>query len=233
MNSFESYEYAGYIIPGAILLLGLMSLIWTTDGIKGKFGLSEIGIFLIVVFVLGHLLHAIGHFVDQRPPWSCEGGTYGQNLIVFGPDQDLLSAREFEALANKIKDKFYVDMTTLKATDPADVLTWCNVVMRIAGEVTTAKRSALADTLMRDYGLYLGLAGSFILLLVLLPLALLLRLRPDWLVRKGDRDHSSIRWARVVSVLSILLLASSISLLRLIYFGRSYARELFLEFLAT
>jgi hypothetical protein len=239
VSSFDSYEYAGYIVPGAILLLGLIFLFpKLTEKFgsveKDKFGLGEIGIFLVIAFTLGHLQHASGHFFDQWPPKSCIGGLYGTNEVVYDRvNQTVLSPMELEKLAKKLKDKFEVDVSGLNLQDGKDLLVWCNVMFRMIGDVYNAKRGALLDTYIRDYGLYLGLAAAFIVLALSLPFAVIFpHSRPGWLVQKDAQGRLTLGRLRFAAILLLLFGATYMALYRLFYFARLYVNELFLQFIA-
>src|ERR1700690_2436751 len=83
MSSFDPYEYVGYIVPGAVLLLGpLLFCRWVWEHLKKDSPVKAIASFLIVTFVLGHLLHASSHWVETRLLGWCEGGVYGTNAVV-------------------------------------------------------------------------------------------------------------------------------------------------------
>ena len=120
---------------------------------KTKSEFSELAAFVIIAFVLGHVLHALSHYIDQRPPWSCEGGIYGPNMVVYArQNQDLLSPKERDRLAELVKQQFDVNINDVKLDEREHLIAWCNVLTRITGAVYASKRGALADTLMRDYG---------------------------------------------------------------------------------
>jgi predicted O-methyltransferase YrrM len=81
MNSFETYEYVRYVIPWAVLLLGLMSIFWTTQTGNGKFGIGE-----------------IGRAASRPRDWYCGLGTpYGPPRVVcplYGAVDDRYDCRD-------------------------------------------------------------------------------------------------------------------------------------------
>lgn len=229
MSSYDTYEYTGYIVPGTVLLLGLILLCpRAREWMKAEFGDAKIElavIFVIVAFTLGHLLHGLGHFVDQLPKTSCKGGISGTNAIILYKDhQDLLSDDELSKLAKAVEDSFYVKMMRdLTLSEKKDRIIWCNVTIRISSTVHHDNRGGLLDIFIRSYGLYLGLSAALITLMIgtLMVVALPLD-RPPWMTR----PHAGI-------MLLSLLVASTLTVWRMFYFGELYARELFLAFLAV
>lgn len=240
MSSFNSYEYAGYIIPGAILLLGLILLFpllrerfVNIGDDKQKFGFSELGIFLMIAFALGHALHASGHFFDQWHPKSCTGGIYGTNVVVYDRNQSVLSAKEMDELSKKVEAKYDVRMSGLNLRDPKDLLVWCNATFKMIDDVYVAKRNGLLDTYLRDYGLYLGLAAAFtILVLAFFAILVLPRIRPSWLMKDDAQGYPILRWALAGELLMFLFVGAFISFYRFFYFAWLYVGELYLQFIS-
>jgi len=62
---FDAYDYIGYIAPGATMLLCLAYLFpWIREQLgTGESAATEIGAFVLIAFVLGHILHQLGHFI--------------------------------------------------------------------------------------------------------------------------------------------------------------------------
>jgi hypothetical protein len=228
MPSFDLYEYVGYIVPGSVLLICLMALCpWITrKQTGGETSAANIGTFLIVAFLLGHFLHVVPHSVEKKFGLSCEGGLYGQNEIVTDPaNQGLLSASELEDLRTKVSGQFKVNMRGLTLNKSQDFIAWCNVLLRIQDTVRHEKRGALLDTFIKDYGLYLGLTTAFgltILLCIVLIVA-----------RVPRRQIVSVPITQILIVGVISAIGGSLALIRLLYFGRLFTRELLLSFLAV
>jgi ABC-type Fe3+ transport system permease subunit len=65
-RTFDFYEYAGVIVPGAVLMLGLCFLFPDARDMLGKDGLTfgEFGVFVIVAYAVGQLVQGIGNFID-------------------------------------------------------------------------------------------------------------------------------------------------------------------------
>jgi hypothetical protein len=219
MPSFDLYEYVGYIVPGSVLLVCLMPL---CPWIKSEFSggtLANVGVFLIVTFLLGHFLHVVAHGIEKELQLACEGGVYGEDAAVNHPGT-LLTAAELEDLSTKVEQKFKVK---LKAPI-TDYVEWCNITLRIEDAVNSAKHGALLSTFIKDYGLYLGLTTAFGLVFVIyFPLAF-----------AGTRPISvppPRMQVRIVFLIS--LIGFCLALYRMLYFARLFTREQFVSFLAV
>ena len=65
-KDFDPYELIGVITPGTIVALLLTIEAPAFRGLLGKDGLSigDFGLFVLVAFVLGHLVHAVGNLLE-------------------------------------------------------------------------------------------------------------------------------------------------------------------------
>jgi hypothetical protein len=238
MPSFDFYEYVGYIVPGSILLVCVMSLCpWVRAQFSGGPAV-EIGSFVIITFLLGHFLHFAAHSLEAFNRSSCEGGIYGQNILMTDPkDQHLLSQLEYRKFDKKINDLFDIDIKTLTPlTEKENLIAWCNVVLRIQDSVRHAQRGALLDTFVKDYGLYLGLTTAFALVFLLcLPLicASVVRIKRIPYISFRKNRFESIPLSRILLIAGAAVIGGMMSLDRLLYFGDLFDRELFSSFLAV
>ncbi|MFZ0845978.1 MAG: hypothetical protein WAM62_09320 [Pseudolabrys sp.] len=234
MSTYDTYEYVGYIIPGAILLVGVMFFCrWIRTQFEKGSPAETIGSFIIIAFVLGHMLHATAHWIEARFTNSCEGNVRGTNLVINDrQNQDLLSAAELTDLTTAVSTRYKVKMETLDLQNKVDLVEWCNVLWRIGIDVHAVKKGALSDIFIRDYGLYLGLATAISLLLLCSLLVVLFpRFRPKW-ITSLEKRRAHLKWPLVVAMFSVLIILDALMLWRLHYFGRLYARQLFLALLS-
>lgn len=237
MPTFDLYEYVGYIVPGSILLICLMPFCpWIRDQFnKGTF--TQVGIFLIVSFLFGHFLHAVAHEIERWHGGFCEGGVYGENIVVTNPDnQPLLTSAELTQLHLRILQMGIDLPKKIAPNNRQDFLTWCNATLRMEDVVTSAKRGALLGTFIKDYGLYLTLTTAFALvfgLCIAVGTFSTLRLmfgdvRPP---SKREQVERYVRYAG--NLVPIAFFGGYLAGCRLLYFGRLFSRELFLSFLAV
>jgi hypothetical protein len=154
-RTFDFYEYAGVIIPGAVLLLGLVwlfpdhRLLFSKEGVT--FG--ELGLFVIVAYAAGQLVQAIGNFIESVW-WKLWGGWPSGKVLVkhyVSPEQH---KRIVEALQTKLK---------FTASDSINLPV--SVVREVYALVAAAGKAARIDMFSGNYGLARGLAASFFVLL--------------------------------------------------------------------
>jgi hypothetical protein len=158
-RTFDFYEYAGFIIPGAVLTLGLLLFfpegraLFTKDGVT--FG--ELGLFVIVAYAAGQLIQTIGNYIEWFwwKPW---GGMPGKRVLA----GHYLSAEQRKRLTEALKKdpKIARDILSCdKAEYPA-------IVREIYAVVSTASKASRVDTFNGNYGLLRGLAAAFFTLFV-------------------------------------------------------------------
>jgi hypothetical protein len=237
--SFDAYEYVGYIAPGAVFLLGLAFIFPAVRKLLGKprSALSELGIFIVAAFVLGHLLHGLGHYVIDSP--KSPVGRMHATFSVIPEEQELLSATERTELREVVNSRLCVDLTKIKLFDQEQSLSWDHVARQIYMEVYLAKRNERVDIFNRGYGLHLALAIAFILMaFVLIGIAILSVAHTKFGYRCVGQLSSIIvlrnrlAWDRFVIILAALLLLSTVALQRMSYFDKLYAGDLFLAYLS-
>jgi hypothetical protein len=158
-RTFDFYEYAGFIMPGAVLTLGLLLFfpegraLFTKEGIT--FG--EFGLFVIIAYAAGQLLQGIGNIVEWLW-WTPWGGMPSKRLLAghyFGPRQH---KRLIEALKEDLKIKR--DVATVDKAEYGGIVREVYVVVSHAG------KAARIDTFNGNYGLLRGLAAAFLLLTI-------------------------------------------------------------------
>jgi hypothetical protein len=258
---FDAYDYVGYIVPGAILLLCFMYMF---PAIREQFGssrfdLTEIGAFIIIAFVIGQMLHQIGHVIDIDFPRYDYSRRYhtdavacqGQRVLSDAERLRVLDAvkaqfdREFPnfrfgtdcPIASLIKDEIgkppkTEDEKRKQAKESASI--WRDIVGRINIQIRRAKMSERLDIFNRGLGLHMALSSAFSVLVVGWVIAVA-GWKPHFRRRFGVRSPLAIgTWrdfGRAVVVLAALLGALWISINRMDYFALTYARELFLTYL--
>jgi hypothetical protein len=200
-RTFDFYEYAGYIIPGSALILGLLLFfpegraLFTKEGVT--FG--ELGLFIIVAYAAGQLLQAIGNYIEWLW-WTPWGGMPSRRLLAghyFSTDQ---RKRLIEALKND--PRINRDITSANKAE------YGAIVRDVYAIVTGAGKAARVDIFNGNYGLLRGLAATFVALIVVAAV-----------LTKG---------VYVIGALVILLL---LAIQRMHRFAVHYATELFTQYL--
>lgn len=161
MNSkFDAYEIIGVITPGSLLLFGLtllfpdLSALFFTQG----FSVGELGLFLVLSFVAGHLIQAIGNLLEGVI-WKPFGGM-PTDWITSNP-QKLLHNTQLERLKILIKKDFNCDINQLSRED------WTPIVREIYAIVQANLNTGRIDSFNRTYGLMRGITATFVTLTVI------------------------------------------------------------------
>lgn len=157
MKQFRYYEVAAVIVPGAVLLLAA-NLLWPgyMDGIpKLDISIGGLGIFVIIAYVAGQLLHSLGNILESG--WWCLRGGWPQDRISKG-SKYLLSDRQIETLKSRISSDFgYGDITFDKKLVAKD---WRPVFRQIYAAVQAAARDERAYIFNSEYGMFRGVAAA-------------------------------------------------------------------------
>ena len=202
-KSFDTYEVVGVIAPGVVVTLLLALENPALRSLLGKDGLSvgDLGLFLVLAFVLGHLLQALGNVLELAV-WL-DGGLPTNR--VRSAKTTLVTAAQRTALQAKV---------AAMEGDPKDLETydraaWRAVTTRAYGIVRAASRTIRIDNANRTYALGRGLTAAFGVCLV-------------WYLVRHRQDMNTI------AALTVMLAASVWRMRRA---GIHYARALVLEFI--
>lgn len=159
-KSFDAYEIIGVITPGTVVALLLM-LEWpdlkALVGDKG-FSIGDFGLFIIIAFVLGHLVQAIGNLLE---PVLWVGTGMPTNWVRSGR-QSLISAAQRQALQDRVADMEGIgdDMATM------DRRRWRSITYRAYGRLKVAGATARVDAANRTYGMCRGLSAALFACLI-------------------------------------------------------------------
>jgi hypothetical protein len=195
------YEQLGIIIPGSILMFGLvlyypeLKLLTTKDA----FSVGELGLFVLIAYAAGHLVAAIANALEKLFWWNGMPSDW-----VTDDPPALLSEEQVEKLREKVGSRLNITIAKMAGYDKKK---WWPVSRQIYADVGKNGKPDRIDTFNGNYGLNRGLASSS-LVLVVVALA-----HADWLIATG------------------LFVAACIYGYRAYRFGVHYARELYLQFL--
>ena len=200
-RTFDFYEYAGFIIPGAVLTLGLLLFFPESRALFSKNGITfgELGLFVVVAYAAGQLIQGVGNFVEWL--WWKPWGGMPSNRMLAG---HYLSAEQYKRLIEALKrdPRLGRDLTM------SDKAEYGEIVREVYAIVSGVGKAARVDTFNGNYGLLRGLAAAFGALVIV---AFVL----------GKELY-------VVAVLAILLL---FAVQRMHRFAVHYATELFTQYL--
>jgi hypothetical protein len=197
------YEQVGIIIPGSLLMFGLvlyypeLKILTTNDA----FSVGELGLFVLISYAAGHFVAAIANALENLF-WGALGGM-PSDWVTHDPP-GLLSTEQIENLRTKVETRLNITIAKMAGFDPKK---WWPISRQIYADVGKNGKPDRIDTFNGVYGLNRGLASSC-LVLVVVALA-----RSDLLIAAG------------------LFVAAVIYCFRAYRFGVHYARELYLQFL--
>lgn len=204
-KQFDFYEFAGIVMPGAILLVGLTQVSPKIAAVipSKDMSLGNLGVFLILAYAAGHLLQAAGNLVENLW-WYLPGMPTDWVRTDTG---HLLSPGQRSTLQEQLPAK--LGLSSSFSFDNVDPKAWFGITRQVYAAVAAAGRSGRVDTFNGNYGLNRGLGASLLIVAIIL--------------LTDDRSN----WPYAIGLAAAALAA----LYRMHRFGRHYARELFVQFL--
>src|SRR5207302_129237 len=156
----DFYEYAGFVVPGTALTLGLLLFfpegraLFTKDGIT--FG--EFGLFVVVAYAAGQLVQGMGNLVELLW-WRLWGGMPSKRVL----SGRYLSREQRKRLVESLKK----DPKINRDLEMADKAEYGGIVREVYVVVSGAGKAARIDTFNGNYGLLRGLAAAFLALIII------------------------------------------------------------------
>lgn len=199
--TFDFYEFAGIVVPGAVLTLGLLWLFPEGRALFSKEGVTfgELGLFVITAYAAGQLVQGVGNWIELI--WWKAWGGYPSKRVLAG---HYISADQHKRVIEALRKdgKVTTNVTTGSLSE-------CLAVVReVYSIVAAAGKAGRIDTFNGNYGLLRGLAASLLVLFI-----------------------AAIVFAKGLYVIGALVLLFWLALQRMHRFGKHYALELFIQFL--
>jgi hypothetical protein len=230
MKTFDFYEFAGILVPGAVLLFGLVQLI---PGLAAALGGKELvvgnlGPFVVLSYAAGHIVQALGTLIEPRL-WALRwwGGALPTDRIwgdVKTGKGGVLSPPQIATLAAQLQPK--LGLTTPLDPSTLNKSAWPGLTRQVYAAVAASNRASRVDIFNGTYGMMRGLACSLLILLAVIAGHILIALIP--FVHSGVPGGTILRLAAIDVVLLLMVL---LILYRMYRFGLYYGRELFVQFL--
>lgn len=158
-RTFDFYEYAGFIIPGAIVVMAVVWLFPDTRALFSKEGvtLGELGLFVIIAYAAGQLVQAIGNYLEWL--WWRPLGGMPTGRVLCGKH---LTPEQHQRLLEALRP-------ALGGAEPSKIPDAQRraIVREVYAEVLAAGKAARIDTFSGSYGLMRGLAAAFLVAFVL------------------------------------------------------------------
>jgi hypothetical protein len=207
-GDFDYYEIRGVIVPGAIVVAAAGILWADLKAIGGgtDFSLGELGIFVVLSFVAGHLVAAFGNLFEAAWWWLRRG--WPSEWIGAPKGDRLLDPAQHEALAERLKEDQKID--DVRQLTPG---AWKGVNRRMYARVSmTDGATQLVDVFNSNYGLFRGMTTSLVLVAIAIAIA---------------KRASGWPWT-----LAAVLLAF-VTAFRMDRFGQLYSKELVARYLVA
>ncbi len=208
MRQFDFYEFAGVIAPGTVVLLAA-GLIWpdSLGGIqKLDVTLGGFGLALLLAYVAGHLLQAVGNALEAAW-WKLIGG-WPSDWPRTGKG-DLLSEAQLTQLQDRIRTDLGFTEVTLDGKLTAK--SWHPIFRQVYAMVRAAGRDDRAHTFNGNYGMFRGIASAAIVVAIA---AVVARGWEAW------------------PLAAAFLVAAGLAVFRMHRFAKHYARETYVQFLS-
>jgi hypothetical protein len=204
MDKMTFYEQVGIVIPGSVLLVGLLFYFPTLNGLIASDGvtLGQFGIFLLLAYASGHLVAAVGNAIEAVL-WRFAGGM-PSNWVTQPGGSSLLSSYQVETLASKVRTRLNAPIERVVGLDQK---AWWPITRQIYADVAMHGKPQRVDTFTGNYGVNRGLSASTLVL------------------------ASVSAWQAQYGIAIGLLILSLVYAYRAYRFGVHYARELFVQFL--
>jgi hypothetical protein len=205
MKSFDFYEFAGVLAPGAVVLLALHLLAPGMLGVSlATISAGSLGVLTVFAYVAGHLTQALGNMVDKA--WWAIAGGIPSDWIRTRPNK-LLADQQIALLPQKLETILGLgaapDVAKLSKAE------WAGLTRQVYAAIAAAQRAQRIDTFNGSYGLNRGIGSAFLVLAAVT------------LIRDSSQWFAALFWTGLAFM----------ALTRMHRFGKHYARELAVQFL--
>jgi hypothetical protein len=206
MKKFDAYEFIGILVPGVITLYGLGRLFPEVGQVASgsQLTIGDLGLFVILAFAAGHLVQAGGNLLEKVVWWSSDGLATDW---VRKRRLNFLGQAQAQALEARVAAMFPGQPVKRIAAYSAE--DWFLVTRQIYAAVRAANRSARIDSFNATYGMLRGMAAG----LLVCAFSCLFSAKGTW------------------QALVVCGALAIVAVFRMHRFGKSYARELFVQFL--
>jgi hypothetical protein len=204
MKKLSFYEQIGIVIPGSVLLFGIVAMQPDLRGFFTKDGISVggLGVFLLLAYAGGHLVAAFGNIIEVGL-WAPFGGM--PSNWVTTDDPRLLSEQQIALLETNVRGRLNLEVAAVRGMDKKS---WNKLFQHLYRDVL-AHGPGRTETFNGNYGLNRGLACATLALAAYV----LIAMPQHW--------HAAVALGAV----------AGIYLYRAYRFGVHFAREVFTRFL--
>lgn len=206
MSRFDFYEFVGVLAPGATFILA-MSLLFEQIGTflqKPTFSLGDLGVIVIISYVVGHLIQGAGNILEEIY-WLIWGGK--PTDWVRSNKHKLVSDGQIQELDIRLNENLKREkVSSIRELSPSS---WSSIINEMYGSIKSADLDKRAYIFNGNYGLMRGVSAAIIIILATL----------------------LIRDPEIWKVGILLLVGLILAIFRMHRFGCYYAREVITSFL--
>ncbi|MEO3432378.1 hypothetical protein [Inquilinus sp. CAU 1745] len=205
VKTLSFYEYAGIIAPGVAFLFGLFFVSPELEAVflQEGFTVGDLGLFLLVSYVVGHLVAALGNLLEAAY-WKLHGGK--PSTWVLRPGERLVSNVQVEKLDRMLGPQLDMALPPVRQMARKQ---WEHIFMQVTVCVRRRKADDRAEIFNAVYSLSRGVAAALLAVAA---------------------TNAWLHWERWQTTLGALLLFA-IALYRMHRFGVHYGRTMLREFL--
>jgi len=206
MKDISWYEQVALIVPGSLLLFGLLIM---EPGLQSLFvnpsmTVGGLALFLVIAYAVGHLVAACGNLLEALV-WAPVGGMPSNWIRHRRPR--ILHENEFVGLAGKLASRHQRSAPDLLELSSQE---WKAAFHLIYRDVLSSGSYGRVDVFNGNYGMSRGMAVACLLLAIVV----VVRQPPDW-----------------ISWMLASLGAGALFIVRMVRFGMHFAREVFYRFM--
>lgn len=165
VKEFNLYDILGVLAPGAVVTVGVMTIFPESIMVLAKENLSagELGFVVLISYVIGNLVAALGNFLERWYWWFCGGWPTDRAHQIHGK---ILEVREIECLQEKLRSQRMIGKSE-KVKDLAGK-DWWAITRRIYVGLAAKGAARRVDIFNAQYGMNRGIAAGFVVLIILL-----------------------------------------------------------------
>lgn len=207
MKDLDYYEVFAVIAPGMVLIIGAVFLFfpekYDTLNSLSNVSLGSLGVGMLLAYVAGQLLQAVGNIIEQLWWWSWQGKPL--DWIRSGK-HELVAGQQRATLQTRVGGMLHDPGFTFAGISPSD---WFSVTRQLYAAVAASGRAARIDIFNGNYGLCRGIAAAFLVLVV------------------SSFFTKSFSWRTDATLVALATIAT----FRMHRFGVRYGRELCVQYL--
>jgi hypothetical protein len=164
LKDFDYYEFAGIVAPGTVCLYGLVRIMPDLGFVLNEdIGVGDLGLFLVLAYVTGHLLHALGLLIEKLYWWALYNGQ--PSTWAKTNKRGLLATKQYERLLGQLDALLGLKYTAGELAALSNREWEC--IYQQDREVSIRNGDQrLVGILLGNYGMFRGMGAAFVVLLI-------------------------------------------------------------------